>query len=264
VFWWGKLFAGGLATLLGGPVAGLAAVGVGHQLDRELAGLARAFAPVRDPARAERLRWVRLAALFSLAGALAAAGALPAARRIAVLEGLLGEEGLTGPERARAQALFRDGQRADFPRTAVVNRFRRAYHRRFDIAYALLGTLLPLAEDSGAQGSAPAWALLRDIAAGLGVPPRRFGRFATAWAATRQSSRRQDGGLSRRAAAEILGVPAHASREDITRAYRRALSRHHPDKLAHQDPPPEVLAQAAHRTDQIRKAYRRLTREQPD
>lgn len=262
MFWWGKLFAVGLSGLIGGPIAALAAVGVGHQLDRDLSGLIRAYAPVRQPARRERLLRRRRTALFCAAGALVRAGELPPARRAAVLEGLLADAGLAGAERARAQALFRDGQRADFPLTAVVNQFRRTFQRRPDIALAFIGALMPLVEDL--DETSPARALLRDLAARLGVTPRRQARFEAAWRAQRSQVPPRDGGLSKQEAARILGVAVAASREEATRAYRTLLSRHHPDKLVHRNPSPEALAAAAQRTDRIRKAYRRLARDWTD
>lgn len=262
MLWWGKLFAGGLAGLIGGPIAAFAALGVGHQLDRDLSGLMRAYAPVRDPGRRERLIWRRRTALFSAAGALVRAAGLEPARRAVVLEGLLADEELDAAGRARAQALFRDGQRADFPLTAVVSQFRCSFQRRPDMALAFIATLMPLVEDL--EEAAPARALLRDISARLGITPRRLGRFEAAWRAQSSRTPARDGGLSKGAAARILGVTTHAPREEVTRAYRTLLSRHHPDKLAHRNPTPEALAEAARRTDQIRKAYRRLSRDWTD
>lgn len=259
MLWWGKLFAAGLSGLIGGPIAAFAAVGVGHQLDRDLSGLIKAYAPVRDPARQERILWRRRTALFSIAGALMRAGDLPPARRAAALDGLLADEALDAAGCARAKALFRDGQRADFPLLAVVSQFRRSFQRRPDIALAFIGALMPLIEDLDA--ASPARALLRELGAHLGITPRRLGRFEAAWRAQRQQTPARDGGLSRGDAARILGVAANAPREEVTRAYRTLLSRHHPDKLAHRNPSPEALAAAARRTDQIRKAYRRLSRD---
>ncbi|WP_295884352.1 DnaJ domain-containing protein [uncultured Thiohalocapsa sp.] len=262
MLWWGKLFAVGLAGLIGGPIAAFAAVGVGHQMDRDLGGLLRAYAPVRDPERRERLLWRRRTALFCLAGALVRAAGRPPARRAALLEALLADAGLDAAGRARATALFRDGQRADFPLTAVVSQFRRTFQRRPDITLALIAALMPLVEDL--DEAAPARMLLRDLATRLGISPRRLGRFEAAWGAQRHGTPPRDGGLSKREAAKVLGVAANAPRDEVTRAYRTLLSRHHPDKLAHRNPSPEALAEATHRTDQIRKAYRRLSREWTD
>lgn len=259
MLWWGKTLAGGIAALIGGPMAGLAALGIGHQMDRDLSSLNRAYAPVRDARARERLLWLRRTALFSLAGALARAAAMPPVRRAAVLDTLLADERLDVIGRARAQALFRDGERADFPLTAVVNQFRRGFQLRPDHALALLAALLPLVEDLDA--AAPARRLLQDIAARLDVRSRRLERLAAAWRAAQSKVQAAQGQLSRREAAEILGVSPRASGAEVTRAYRRALSRHHPDKLAHRNPTQEELAAATRRTDQIRKAYRRLTRD---
>ena len=52
-----------------------------------------------------------------------------------------------------------------------------------------------------------------------------------------------------------LGVNASAGDEEIRRAYRRLLSRHHPDKLAAAGIPEEKVRLANEKTHEIRKAW---------
>jgi DnaJ like chaperone protein len=58
----------------------------------------------------------------------------------------------------------------------------------------------------------------------------------------------------------VLGVPSTASDAEVTRAYRRLLSQHHPDKLVSKGLPPDVLKLADEKTYQIRSAYETVTR----
>ncbi len=51
-----------------------------------------------------------------------------------------------------------------------------------------------------------------------------------------------------------LGLPAGASEQDIRMAYKRLISRYHPDRY----PQPEVKAQMEHRAREINQAYRLL------
>jgi DnaJ like chaperone protein len=45
------------------------------------------------------------------------------------------------------------------------------------------------------------------------------------------------------------------SDEEVVKAYRRQMSRHHPDKLKANGLPPSMLERAKERTQQIQAAY---------
>jgi DnaJ like chaperone protein len=55
-----------------------------------------------------------------------------------------------------------------------------------------------------------------------------------------------------------LGVSKTASNEEIKTAYRRLMNRNHPDKIAADNPGPELVASAQRRTRDIRGAYEML------
>jgi DnaJ like chaperone protein len=50
-------------------------------------------------------------------------------------------------------------------------------------------------------------------------------------------------------------VAATASNEEVAKAYRRQLSRHHPDKLKANGLPESMIEHAKERTQQIIEAY---------
>ena len=53
----------------------------------------------------------------------------------------------------------------------------------------------------------------------------------------------------------MLEVEPAASDEQVVKAYRRQMSRHHPDKLQANGLPESMLEHAKERTQQIRAAY---------
>jgi DnaJ like chaperone protein len=57
------------------------------------------------------------------------------------------------------------------------------------------------------------------------------------------------------AAYEILEVDPKATDEEVTKAYRRQVSKHHPDKLKANGLPDSMLEHAKQRTQQIIEAY---------
>jgi DnaJ like chaperone protein len=62
-------------------------------------------------------------------------------------------------------------------------------------------------------------------------------------------------GMQLAAAYEILEVDAKASDDEVSKAYRRQLSKHHPDKLKANGLPESMLEHAKQRTQQIIEAY---------
>jgi DnaJ like chaperone protein len=69
---------------------------------------------------------------------------------------------------------------------------------------------------------------------------------------TGQASR---SGMQLNAAYQILEVDPKATDEEVAKAYRRQLSKHHPDKLKANGLPDSMLEHAKQRTQQIIEAY---------
>ena len=58
----------------------------------------------------------------------------------------------------------------------------------------------------------------------------------------------------------VLGVAPKATDAEVTRAYRRLLSQHHPDKLVSKGLPEEMIKLATEKTHEIRQAHETITR----
>jgi DnaJ like chaperone protein len=58
----------------------------------------------------------------------------------------------------------------------------------------------------------------------------------------------------------VLGVEPKASDEEVKRAYRRLINRHHPDKLASRGLPEEAIKMASQKTQEIIRAYETVTK----
>ncbi len=253
--WFGKFAGGVLGTTIGGPLAGLLSMGIGHQLDRELDGYARISRRRRSTTWQQRWDLSLFRAEFSLAGCLARIGGLSPETRITAFDTLAGRRRLSGSERDEALMLFRDGLRANFPLTEMINDVRRELHRRPDLTLQLLATLLLLNRFTAAPTDAQR-RTLQEIARRLGLSDDDLAYLEQAGDAQNwQAGARRGQAMDLATAYTTLGIANQASEADVRRAYRRLMSRHHPDKLVHMHPSPERLAEAATRTDQIRKAY---------
>jgi DnaJ like chaperone protein len=62
-------------------------------------------------------------------------------------------------------------------------------------------------------------------------------------------------GMQLAAAYQVLEIDPKASNAEVAKAYRRQLSKHHPDKLKSNGLPESMLEHAKQRTQQIIEAY---------
>ncbi len=253
--WIAKIMGGIFGTMIGGPVSGLLSAGIMHSMDREIDGYARVFR--RQKSETWRRHWddVLFSAEFLLAGHLARAGGLHPEEADAAFSALAGRRALSQGERTHAFALFRDGLRADFPLTEIVNDVRREIHRTDVMADGLFAALLYFNRFVDAPGDARHRALL-DIARRFGIYQADLDALERIFADYRRQQRTWSApSIDITAAYATLGVAPYATQSAVRRAYRFQMSRHHPDKIAHEHPSEERLAEATARTDRIRKAY---------
>lgn len=231
--WLGTLLGGAAGFLVGGPFGAVAGAGLGQAWDRGWLGRA---APA--PLRVEQ----ELSALFELIGHLARADGRVSEREVAFAEALMDRFRLTGAERSRAVSAFDRGRQEGFAiddalaRLAAVNRPGSAEARQ------LVDLLVRLAEADGPLVPAERGALAR-IGRQLGVESGQTRALNPLAGWSDEKARRE------------LGVDGRADGHEIRAAYKRLLSRYHPDKLAGQNLPETELAQAQQRLQRIREAY---------
>ncbi|MBK6596395.1 MAG: co-chaperone DjlA [Proteobacteria bacterium] len=164
---------------------------------------------------------------------------------------------------------FSRGKRPGFDLDASVLELRRACADRPDLLRVFLEIQLDAAI-AGTDLQGPARAIVQSIATLLGVSGLELVHMeAVLRIRAGASQRRQDGSTSgggRRAASqpagmqlaeayEVLEVAATAANEDVVKAYRRQISKHHPDKLQANGLPESMLEHAKQRTQQIIEAY---------
>jgi DnaJ like chaperone protein len=160
-----------------------------------------------------------------------------------------------------AIACFRAGKSAAYDAEMGVERLRDACGQRYDLKRAFMELQLRAAL-AGNGISPPARAILTRAAERLGMSGLEFA-YMEASLRARQRAQEYSAGAGRHAAAAAslaecyaeLEVDADSSDQEVTKAYRRQMSRHHPDKLVANGLPESMAQMAKEKTQRIQEAY---------
>jgi DnaJ like chaperone protein len=157
---------------------------------------------------------------------------------------------------ASAINCFRVGKSSAYDAGLGVEQLREACGLRYD----LLNTFIELQLRAALEGngiSPPARAVLMRAAERLGMSGIEFGRMEAAVRA-RYAGRAGSRPNTERPLADSyaeLEVGATASDQEVTKAYRRQMSRHHPDKLVANGLPESMAQWAKEKTQRVQEAY---------
>lgn len=250
--WYGKLIGAVLGAIIGRGLFG-AIVGflIGHQFDRR----SRATrARVAGDPRALQLVFFR--ATFQVMGHAAKADGRVTPQEIDAAREAMRRFSLSDTDVQRAIALYTDGKRPDFPLDELLAELRSAMAGRDDLCRLFVQIQLEAALQGGGLNPASR-AVLARMCSALGISAIEFAALeamlrmrgpAGGGTARPQADRLAD-------AYQVLGVRADSPDAEVTLAYRRLVSRSHPDKLV-ANGLPESMVEAAHeRTRRILEAY---------
>jgi DnaJ like chaperone protein len=163
-----------------------------------------------------------------------------------------------------AIACFRAGKSAAYDAEMGVERLRDACGQRFDLKRTFMELQLRAAL-AGNGISPPARAILMRAAERLGMSGLEFA-YMEASLRARQRTQESAAGAGRQGAAGAslaecyaeLEADANCSDQEVTKAYRRQMSRHHPDKLVANGLPESMAQVAKEKTQRIQDAYERI------
>jgi DnaJ like chaperone protein len=163
---------------------------------------------------------------------------------------LMQELKLSPVDIAAAIACFRAGKSQGYDAELSIERLRESCGLRYDLLRAFVDLQLRAAL-AGNGISPPARAVLGKIAARLGLSGLEFAQME---ASVRARHTQGKYGSLAECYAE-LEVEANISDQEVTKAYRRQMSRHHPDKLVANGLPESMAQMAKEKTQRIQEAY---------
>ena len=262
--WNGKIIGAAIGMWVYGPIGAALGVLLGHQFDSGAAGFS-----VGTSGGAARVQELYFPALFRVMGHVAKADGRVSEREIAAARAMMGALRLDAQQTASAIAYFGEGKAPEFSLEAALAQLQPLLRAFPQMAQFFIEVQLQAALAGNDLAPLPRARLLR--AAGLlGLAAADFARLEAMmrWrmggAGASRPGASGAGYASASAADEadrlgqayaLLEVSKSASDEQVVKAYRRQMSRHHPDKLKANGLPESMLERAKERTQQIQAAY---------
>jgi len=267
----GKLVGGALGLIAGGPVGALVGLLIGHQFDAS-GGEASTRPGSGDSARVQALF---LPATFRVMGHVAKSDGRVSEQEIAAARGMMRALRLDSAQTRQAMDCYTQGKQADFPIASELRELRGVVAAYPQLAQFFVELQLQAALAGNGLGPQPR-ERVRYVAQMLGLSGHHFQQLETvvrwrqgapwrmgqgpagggAWSARDGAAASESLERERLAAAYVLlEAKAGDSDEQVVKAYRRQMSRHHPDKLQANGLPEAMLERAKERTQQIQAAY---------
>jgi len=265
VKWTGKVVGGLLGLITLGPIGAAVGVVLGHQFDEQGAGSTKRLNSGEKLVEIGE-RFFRTT--FRLMGYLAKADGHVSEREIAAARGVMSDLRLSTQQIQAAITYFTEGKQGSFDPAAELGALRFACQGRPELLRVFLEIQVRAAL-AGNNMEGPVRDLMNRVANNLGVSPLELAQIETvlrirtgAFHTGGQGQSRANGYNTGPSAAvqleqayKVLETTPSASKDEIVKAYRRQLSRHHPDKLKANGLPDSMIEHAKQRTQLIIEAY---------
>lgn len=266
--WWGKLIGAFFGYLIAGSAGALIGILIGNFFDR---GLSEHFSRPHWSYHSEKRKAVQkifFDTTFSVMGHIAKVDGRVSKQEIQMAQTLMDEMGLNKGQIKEAETCFTHGKHSQFNLYEVLTRLQRASHDNPELLKLFIDIQYRAAQVDGL--SLKKQQVLNTILSQFGFAPlheqyRFYEDFAYEYShrythqkqssSSHQQYSRPPPAHALDYAFGILEVKPSATKDEVKRAYRRLMSRNHPDKLISKGLPQEMIKMANEKTQKIRKAY---------
>ena len=261
--WTGKIIGGLVGLWLSGSwVGALIGILIGHQFDTGLVA--------SSSANVGQIQALFLPALFRVMGYIAKADGRISEQEVAAARAIMHALRLSPDQIQAAIEYYSQGKQPGFSPEAAIRELQPALRPNPQLAQFFMEIQIQAA--LAGNGLEPlARGRLLQVAKFMGMSSGEFARLEAimryrtqgSWTRTEAPGSQpgmNDGEAIRQAYALLETSPA-ASDAELKKAYRRQMSKHHPDKLQSQGLPESMLERAKERTQQIQAAYELLCKQ---
>lgn len=260
MLWNGKIFGILIGAIFGGPIGAAIGLAIGHMFDIGLFdNILKRLGISRSASRAANVQQIFFSSTFTVMGFLAKSDGRVSENEIRAAKEIMSRLNLNPEMKKEAIELFNIGKQPGFNVDEALNQLKRACWHHPSLLRTFLEIQLQMAYADGQQITPKKQETLQYICAQLGIRGFNFHHFERRYRAEQHYQQyRQQAPNPRQHlqdAYKILEISATATDAEIKKAYRRQMSKNHPDKLMSKGLPPEMIKIATQKTQQIKSAY---------
>ena len=257
MMYWGKLAGLAIGLISARPVLAIAGLLIGHWFDTRFA---EGFNSYQGGDSATRLPEGFVKVLFQAMGNLAKADGLVTEDEIRAARSLMHKLNM-GPQQVNAAiGWFNAGKEPGFPLYETVGKMRNQHARRPEMRSLFIRLLVEVSLSKNKVQRVERriiWSICKE----LDVSRVELAQIEAMLRAQRGFRQSPEGGADAQKvgrAYKTLGIDTSATNDEIKKAYRRLMSKHHPDKIAGSNPDDLAVEEAERATREIRGAYELL------
>jgi DnaJ like chaperone protein len=250
--WKGKVLGGIFGSFLG-PVGVALGVLLGHQYDRYRELEDASGEGEGDP---QLISAVFFRSAFAVMGCIAKADGRVSESEIQAARGIMRHLRLTADQVQAAIRFFNEGKQPGFELERTVRELRNVCGRRHELLRYFVEIQMSAAlQGSNLQGQGRP--LVQRVGQWLGLSGFEMAHLEALLRiqAGARPEVPQRPGASLADAYQVLQIEATVTDVEVVKAYRRQMSRNHPDKLVANGLPPSMMEIAKEKTQRIREAY---------
>jgi DnaJ like chaperone protein len=256
--WTGKVVGGVIGMIAAGPFGAALGVLLGHQFDTK-SSAEDGWPGSGDAPDAATISAQFFRTTFRVMGHVAKADGRVSEQEIEAARGVMTELRLDPTQVRAAIAHFTEGKQADFNLNTALDALRQVCRGRPDLL-RVFAEIQIRAALAGNNLEGPARALMQRVCSRLGISMLEMAQIEAVLRIRRGSFKHEAASRTSLAqqleqAYSVLETTPQASNDEVVKAYRRQLSRHHPDKLKANGLPESMIEHAKQRTQQIIEAY---------
>ena len=261
MLWNGKITGVFLGAIFGGPYGALIGITLGHLFDIGLFDRwLQRIGFTRGTSRQTNIQQIFFNSTFTIMGYLAKSDGRVSENEIRLARRVMDQFGLNAAMKREAIQLFTKGKQPNFDVNSLLAQLKQACLHHPTLLRTFLEIQLQMAYADGQKISAQKRQAFEFICSQLGISHFNFNHFEQRYRAEQnyQQYRQQPRQSPRQHlhdAYKILDVSSTTSNADVKKAYRRMMSKNHPDKLIAKGLPPEMIKVATQKTQQIKSAY---------